>query len=149
MAVGEVCNREVVITDRESSILEVTKLMRRHHVGDVVITEDRDGERVPVGIVTDRDIVVELLAEEVDLNAVDIGDVMSFELLIAREDDDILETIKRMQGKGIRRMPVVNQRGGLVGLLAMDDLVELIAEQLSDLVKLINTEQSRERNLRG
>jgi len=149
MSVGEVCNREVVITDRESSILEVTKLMRRHHVGDVVITEDRDGERVPVGIVTDRDIVVELLAEEVDLNAVDIGDVMSFELLIAREDDDILETIKRMQGKGVRRMPVVNQRGGLVGLLAMDDLVELIAEQLSDLVKLINTEQSRERNLRG
>ena len=149
MSVGAVCNREVVITDRESSILEVTKLMRRHHVGDVVITEDRDGERVPVGIVTDRDIVVELLAEEVDLNAVDIGDVMSFELLIAREDDDILETIKRMQGKGVRRMPVVNQRGGLVGLLAMDDLVELIAEQLSDLVKLINTEQSRERNLRG
>lgn len=149
MLVGEVCNREVVIADREITILEAAKLMRKHHVGDVVVTEERDGEQVPVGILTDRDIVVELLAEEVDLNAVNIGDVMSFELVVAKEDNSLLDTIQQMQAKGVRRIPVVNQRGGVVGLLAMDDLVELVSEQLSAVVKLIKTEQSRERKIRG
>ena len=149
MSVGEVCNREVVIANREISILEAAKLMRKHHVGDVVVTEERNGEHVPVGILTDRDIVVELLAEEVDLNAVNIGDVMNFELVVAKEDDSLLDTIQQMQAKGVRRIPVVNQRGRLVGLLAMDDLVELASEQLSAVVKLIKTEQSRERKIRG
>lgn len=149
MSAGEVCNREVVIADREITILKAAKLMRKHHVGDVVVTEERDGEQVPVGILTDRDIVVELLAEEVDLNSVNIGDVMSFELVVAKEDDSLPDTIQQMQAKGVRRIPVVNRRGGVVGLLAMDDLVELASEQLATVVKLIKTEQSRERKIRG
>ena len=149
MLVGEVCNREVVIAGREITILEAAKLMRKHHVGDVVVIEKHGDEQAPVGILTDRDIVVELLAEEVDLSAVNIGDVMSFELVVAKEDDSLLDTLQQMQAKGVRRIPVVNQRGGLVGLLAMDDLVELASEQLSAMVKLIKTEQSRERKIRG
>lgn len=149
MSVGEVCNREVVIVGRDASILEVTRLMRRHHVGAVVVSEERDGERVPVGIMTDRDIVVELLAEEVDLAAVSVGDAMSFELLTAGEDADLLETLGRMREKGVRRVPVVNRRGALVGILAVDDVIDLIAEQLSELVRLIATEQQRERGSRG
>ncbi len=148
MSVGKFCNREVVITGRETSILETARLMRRHHVGDVIVAESRDGQQVPVGIVTDRDMVVELLAEEVDLKAVDIGDVMSFDLVVVQEDADLLETVKLMRGKGVRRIPVVNDRGGLVGLLALDDLLELIAEQVGDLVHLIRNEQEREHRKR-
>lgn len=148
MSVGKFCNREVVITGRETSVLETARLMRRHHVGDVIVAENRDGQQIPVGIVTDRDMVVELLAEEVDLNAVDIGDVMSFELVVVKEDADLLDTIKEMRAKGVRRVPVVNDRGGLVGLLALDDLLDLIAEQITDLVYLIRNEQEREQRRR-
>jgi CBS domain-containing protein len=148
MRVGEFCSREVIVVDREETIPAAARLMREHHVGDVVVTEERDGERFPAGILTDRDIVVELVAAGIDLNAVSIGDVMSFELLTVREDDGLIEAIGRLQEKGVRRAPVVDARGALVGILAMDDLLELISEQLSGVVKLITREQQKERELR-
>ncbi|WP_462271268.1 CBS domain-containing protein [Desulfobacter sp.] len=144
MNVGEVCNREVIIIDREGSIREAAGLMRKHHVGNVVVVEEKNGDRFPVGILTDRDIVLELIALDVDINAVTVGDAMSFELITAREDDDVVETIKRMRHKGVRRIPVVNDRGGLEGILAVDDLVDYISEQLTDLARLVMEEPLRE-----
>lgn len=149
MKVGEICNREVVVVDREAAILEAAQLMRRHHVGDVVVTEERGSSRVPVGILTDRDIVVELLAEQVPLEAVAVGDAMSSELLTVGEEEEVMDAIQRMRGHGVRRAPVVGHDGALAGILAVDDLIDLIAEQLSDLVKLIGNEQQRERQKRG
>lgn len=145
MSVGEICNREVVIVDRDESILDAARLMRKHHVGDVVVVTQKAGQRVPVGILTDRDIVIELLAREVDLDAVSIGDAMSYELLALREGDDRLDAVKRMREKGVRRAPVVNDDGALVGILAVDDLIELMTEQLSDLVALMGRERELER----
>ena len=117
MSVGEICNREVVICRPDDSIQEAAKVMRDQHVGDVIIAEERENSCVPVGILTDRDIVIELLAEEVDVNSVTCADVMSSELITAKEDDEILATIELMRDKGIRRIPVVNQQGGLEGIL--------------------------------
>jgi CBS domain-containing protein len=145
MRVGEVCNREVVVTDRNATLVETARLMRSQHVGDVVVVEQRPDGVHPVGILTDRDIVVELVADEVDLAAVSVGDVMSFELITASEADDLFDTIKRMRNKGIRRLPVVAGSGALVGILTVDDLIDLVAEQLTDLVKLITHERNQER----
>ena len=108
MTVGKFCTREVVIAGRDSTILEVARLMRQHHVGDVVIVDAGDDKTEPIGILTDRDIVVELLAAEVSLDTVAVGDVMSFELVTAREQDSIWDTLQSMRAKGIRRVPVVN-----------------------------------------
>jgi CBS domain-containing protein len=148
MRVGEFCSREVVIVDREETIVEAARLMREKHVGDVVVVEERAGERFPVGIMTDRDIVVQLVAAGIALDAVSIGDAMSFELVTAREEDGLLDTIRQMQLKGVRRLPVVDGRGALVGILSIDDLLELISEQLSGLVTVITREQEREREFR-
>ena len=144
MRVGEYCNREVVVTDRNTTLVETAKLMRREHVGDVVVVEERGGGRYPVGILTDRDIVVELIAEEVDLAILLVGDCMAYELITAREEDDLFDTIKRMRDKGIRRLPVVGVGGTLVGILTVDDLIDLVAEQLTDLAKLIGHERNLE-----
>ena len=149
MKVGEVCNREVIVLDREGTILEATQLMRRHHVGSVVVTSEQSGVLVPVGILTDRDIVVELLAEQVPLEAVAVGDAMSADLLTVREEEELMEVIQQMRSRGVRRVPVVTHSGALTGVLAVDDLIDLIAEQLGDLVRLIGNEQQRERQNRG
>jgi CBS domain-containing protein len=149
MTVGEACNREVIFVDREATIVEAAQLMRTHHVGDVVVAEMRDGVRAPVGILTDRDIAVELVAEEVALTAVSVGDAMSLGLLAVREAEELSEAIGQMKVRGVRRAPVVDDRGALVGILAVDDLLELVAEQLADLVKLISVGQTRERQRRG
>ena len=148
MRVGEFCSREVIVIGKEETILEAARLMRENHVGDVVVVEEREGERFPVGILTDRDIVVELVAAGIALDAVSIGDVMSFELLTAREEDGLLDTLRQMQAKGVRRLPVVDARGVLAGILTVDDILELVSEQLSRLIKIITREQESERESR-
>lgn len=145
MLVGEFCNREVVIVDRATTILEAAKLMRSQHVGNLVVTDNRNDQQIPVGILTDRDIVVELLAEEVELDKVSVGDAMSYELVSVKEQDGLLDTIETMRDRGIRRLPVVDEVGALVGIVTMDDLIELLAEQLNDLVRLVSNELIRER----
>ncbi len=144
MPISEICNREVVIVQPDSTILEAARLMRQHHVGDVVVVEDRGGVRVPVGIVTDRDLVVEIMAPELDQTAITVGDIMVPELSMVKENTGVFEAIQYMRAKGVRRLPVVDEGGGLVGILTLDDLLELLAEELHDLAKLVAHEQKKE-----
>jgi CBS domain-containing protein len=145
MTVGEVCNREVVFVLATESVVEAARLMRQHHVGDLVVVEEREGRRVPVGIVTDRDLVLEVLAAEIDPNKLTAGDVMSDELVTAREEDSLFDTIERLRAHGIRRLPVVDREGSLVGILTVDDLIELLAEIVSHLAALLERERMREK----
>lgn len=149
MRVGEVCNREVVMVGRGATLLEAAKLMRNQHVGTVVVVEEQNGNPIPVGILTDRDMVIALIAEEVPLNAVSVGDVTSVELIIARESDGLFETVEHMRDRGIRRLPVVAENGSLVGIIAVDDVLELLAEQLTALVKLVDCERRHEEKHRA
>ena len=146
--VGRICNRDVVIVEKVASVTEAARRMRAHHVGDLIVVNQETQNPLPVGIVTDRDLVIEVLATDVDLRTVTVGDVMSFDLTTAREDDDLSDTIKRMRARAVRRLPVVDARGVLVGIVSIDDLIELFAEQLGDLAQLIGREQAAEREVR-
>lgn len=148
MSVGEYCNREVVIVSRDATIREAARLMREYHVGDLVVVAEGEKGAMPVGILTDRDIVVELVAQGVDPGTVVIGDVMTFDLHVAREENDILDTIRYMRDQGVRRLPVIDRDEKLVGILSVDDIIELIDEQLAQVVQLISREQRLERQTR-
>ncbi len=144
MAVGEICNREVVTAERTMVITEAARLMRTHHVGDLVVVETVDGRNRPVGILTDRDIVVEVVAGGVNPEALRVGDIMGSELATVRESEGLFEAMRYMRDKGIRRMPVVDGAGGLAGILTLDDLLELLAEEMSELASLVTHERQRE-----
>jgi predicted transcriptional regulator len=144
MPIGEICNREVVVARRDSSIMEAAQLMRQHHVGDLVVIEERNGLRVPVGIVTDRDLVVEIMAPGVDHTEIALGDIMPTELATVVESAGIFETIEYMRARGVRRLPVLDKNGGLAGIVALDDILELLAEELLSLAKLVRHEQNKE-----
>ncbi|MBI3570089.1 MAG: CBS domain-containing protein [Gammaproteobacteria bacterium] len=148
MLVGKICNREVVFVKQETSIAEAARLMREHHVGGLVVVKEKSGKRIPVGIVTDRDIVIEVIAEGVEMGDITVGDIMSDQLVTARETDDLLETIKMMRAKGIRRLPVIDDDNELAGILTVDDLIDLFSEQIADLARLIAFEQKREQERR-
>lgn len=148
MAIGEICNRETVFTTRGSSVGDAARLMREHHVGDLVVVDEKAGKRIPVGILTDRDLVVEILAKDVDINTVNVGDIMSNDLVTARETDAIYDTLQHMRAKGIRRLPVVDSGGGLVGIVSVDDILDLLADELTALARLVSREQARERKKR-
>ncbi len=145
MPVGEICTREVVIVKRKDSILEAASLMRRFHVGDVVVVEDKGGQAVPVGILTDRDIVVEIVAKSVPLDSVFVEDIMSSDLQVVQEERGIWDSLQCMRARGVRRIVVVNVTGGLVGIVSADDLLELLAGELVDLAKIMAREQEREK----
>ncbi len=148
MPVGELCTREVVVASRSDSVREAAQLMRQHHVGDVVIVEDADGLKKPIGLVTDRDLVVEVLAEGIDPESIALGEIMSTELASIGEEKGIFEAIQYMKNRGVRRLPVVGQEGQLIGILALDDLLDLISEELSGLSHLVKNEERRERRTR-
>jgi len=143
---GELCNRTVVIAKRKELVRDIAQRMLDHHVGSVVIVDEVDGRRVPVGIVTDRDIVLAVVAGGRDAQSTQVEDVMSTDLVKAWEDDDASDAIKRMRSCGIRRLPVINDDDGLEGIIAFDDVLEFLAEQIEDLATLLSREQLRERD---
>ncbi|MFP5506630.1 MAG: CBS domain-containing protein [Gammaproteobacteria bacterium] len=148
MPVGEVCNREVVVADRALPVTEAALRMRAHHVGDLVVVDDQAGRRHPVGIVTDRDIVVEVVAAGVNPEALRVGDIMGTQVATVRESEGLFEAMRYMRDQGVRRMPVVDAAGALVGILTLDDLLELLAEELGELAKLVSRERQREQAAR-
>ena len=149
MNAGALCNRNVVTANRETSISEAARLMRDRHVGSLIIIEKRDHRIEPVGILTDRDIVVEVLAEDVDPNTVTVGDIMTSAVLKVNENDSILETAQRMRARGVRRVPVISSQCELVGVLAQDDILGLLSEELSLLVKVTAREVEQETKKRS
>lgn len=148
MRVGEICNREVVVVGEEGSVTEAAKIMREYHVGDVVIVKTRYGKQVPVGILTDRDITLEIVAGNADPEAVRVGDAMTFELTTVFEDDDLMHVIEVMRSHGIRRVPVVDADEALVGILTVDDIVDLLSEVMVDLAHLVDSQRRREARVR-
>lgn len=144
MTAGEVCNRQVVVARPDVSVIDAVNLMRTHHVGDLVVVTEPDGERVPIGILTDRDIALSV-DRLLRLPRLRVADVMSVDLVTSPERENLYDVLKKMQSHGVRRLPIVNERGGLEGILTFDDVIELLSEELTDLARLVAKEQKRER----
>jgi CBS domain-containing protein len=143
MKISEISRKQVIVASRSTPLTQVAQLMRKGHVGCVVVLEEGAG-KLPVGIVTDRDLVVEVLAPGVDALTLTAGDVMTTSPAVARETDDALWALKTMRDRGVRRLPVVDEAGALKGIVSMDDLLEHVAVGLSDIVQALGTERSVE-----
>jgi CBS domain-containing protein len=148
MNVGEICNREVILTERRTPVTDAAKLMREQHVGSLVVANKTAQGWVPVGILTDRDIVVAVVAGGVDPAKLMVDDVMGGELVTVREGDSVFDVLGLMRRRGIRRVPVLAPNGTLAGIVTIDDLLEIVADELNDLVRAITAEQSRETKTR-
>ena len=148
MQVGEYCNREVVVVGAEDSVTEAARVMREYHVGDVVVVEEKYGKQSPVGILTDRDIVLEIVAEGADPENIRVGEAMSFELVTVGHDDDLMHAIETMRDKSVRRVPVIDANEALVGILAVDDLLDMCSEVMIDIVNLVDRQRRRETRTR-
>jgi CBS domain-containing protein len=148
MNAGEICNREVVVAYRNMSLAEAAKLMREYHVGSLVVVVDRLSERVPVGMLTDRDLTVAVIAKELDPRKLNVGEVMSAELFTVREKDSVTDVLRLMRDRGVRRVPVLTHSGALAGIVTIDDVLDIVAEQLGDVVHAVERERVRETRVR-
>jgi CBS domain-containing protein len=144
MTIRAICNKDVFTVGRDATIVEAAKLMRQFHVGDVIVVENKTDKTIPVGIVTDRDLVMEVVATELDCNVFTVGDIMVTHCSVIKESAGILEALQLMTKKGIRRLPVINDNGGLVGIATLDDLLLLLSKEINLISKLLVQEQKNE-----
>jgi len=148
MNIRDICTIQTISCNRDETVQGAALLMRKHHVGDLVVVDGSDGDAIPAGIVTDRDIVVSVVALGLDPASLQVGDIMSDDLLTCREDDDVYQTIEHMRVRGIRRVPVVNDNGALAGIVSADDLLEFLAEEMGDLSRISGNQQAYEKRAR-
>jgi len=144
MLLKEICVLNVATCARNATILEAAHLMRQQHTGNLIIVDELNGDKTPAGIITDRDIVVEVLAKGLDPGDTKVGQVMSAKLVIASEDEDLEEAVDRMRLHGVRRLPVVDEHGHLTGVVSLDDMIRLHTEQGVAMAEIIAKEQNRE-----
>ena len=143
MRTADICKTSVVCAQRETPLTEVARLMREHHVGSIVIVDGPRKGRA-IGLITDRDIVIEIVAAGLDHRSVTAGEIMSAPLITAEANDDAFATLRTMRLRGIRRVPVVDGDGMLVGITTLDDLLDVAGDAFYDIVGAINSERSLE-----
>jgi CBS domain-containing protein len=144
----EICTPDVVWCSRGTSALDAARLMRQKHVGDLVVVDDEEGVRTPIGVVTDRDLVIEIMAKGVDPSAVKVAELVRTPVVIADETEDAGPVIERMRAHGVRRIPVVDHRSSVVGIVTLDDLLKCLVDEVSKLVGIMAKERDREVRVR-
>lgn len=148
MKLKDLCVLDVASCTPDMTVVEAARLMRQHHTGDLVVLDDADEEREPVGIITDRDIVLEVLAKGRDPGRTTVREIMSTQLVVASESEDYAEALQRMATHGVRRVPVVDDKRCVVGIVTLDDLLRVHAAQANRLLDIVGKEQVREQRTR-
>jgi CBS domain-containing protein len=137
MQVSDMKTRNVAWIEDTASAAKAAEMMRTRHVGSLVAVKQPNGERVPVGMLTDRDIVLALAATHTDPALVSVADVMTRDVVTCTETQDIFDAIDLMSRHGVRRLPVVNTKGALTGIVTADDIVGAVGTLMAELGKAL------------
>lgn len=150
MKVGDICTRKVVTALESDELTAIAELMRKKHIGYLIVVEPNvaDGTPVPVGVITDRDIVVRVIARESDPRSFRVGDVMTRQPILTGLDTSVSCALHYMREIGVRRMPVVDSGGRLAGVLSLDEILDALAKDLTDVANSIRHEIKVETALR-
>ncbi len=150
MYVSQLCNSNVITARPTDEVTTAAQLMRQHHVGYLVVVEPEvaGAHAAPVGVITDRDIVVSIVALGADPRTLTVGDVMTAKPVTIYELDSIEMAVQEMRRIGVRRLPVVGKLGELKGVLSLDEVLDAVSRELRDLAGAIRTEQRLESELR-
>lgn len=148
MRIADLCTSHVVSIQASATVREAAEAMREHHVGALVVVEKPNGERIPVGMVTDRDIVVAVVAAGRDPAMLTLAEVMSRPVATCTESEGLFAAILAMREHGVRRLPVLNVKGGLAGMITADDIYGALGTHMVDLGQALAREMTHEMQLR-
>lgn len=143
MPISDICSPGLVTVQKGASIQFVAALMKRLHVGTVIVVESETHPNKPIGIITDRDIVLKAVAENLNLSQLHVGDIMSQNLAMIEKEKGVYDAIKIMRKRGVRRLLVVDGDQRLCGILSSDDLLQMLGDEMSEIGSLF---QSQSRN---
>lgn len=139
MSLGNLCRREVVVVNQGTPIEEAVKFMEEKNIGSVIVV----GGGKPLGIATDRDILLRVVNKGLDPEKSSVDDVMTREIVTLKEGMGLFEALEQVKGKGIRRFPIVDARGNLKGIMTLDDIIYLLGKEMADVASIIEREGPR------
>lgn len=145
LTAGEICKRKITVGYKQTSVVAAAQLMREDHVGSLVVVDEENGSRQVRGIITDRDIVMSVVATGLHPEPLCLEDIMSDRLVTAHEADSLLDVMRAMREHGVRRVPVVGVQDELVGLLTLDDALKILSQEMNLLVGSIGVSVHNER----
>jgi signal-transduction protein with cAMP-binding, CBS, and nucleotidyltransferase domain len=134
MGIVKCCREQVVAVSSDTPALDVAKVMGEKNVGSVVVVT---GENRPTGIITDRDLAVRVMAQEKNPGEVRAGDILTRDVVTFQDSMGVYEAIQKMTAEGIRRMPIVDDGGRLIGIVTMDDIIRMLGEEMTAIAKNI------------
>jgi CBS domain-containing protein len=150
MYLKDICVLDVANCTREHTVATAAQIMRQQHTGDLIVVDDNDGGLKPIGIITDRDIVMEVLALGRDPHSTQVGEIMSKQLVVAAGHEDVATALERMRTHGVRRLPIVGDRECMLGIVTLDDVLHWVAQQVNALCEIVDKGRTREqRSKRG
>ncbi len=139
MSLGNLCRREVVVVNQGTPIKEAVKFMEEKNIGSVIVV----GSGKPLGIATDRDILLRVVNKGLDPEKSSVDDVMTREIVTLKEGMGLFEALEQVKGKGIRRFPIVDASGNLKGIMTLDDIIYLLGKEMADVASIIEREGPR------
>lgn len=145
MLIRDLYNPAARVTRPDEALADAAHAMINGHVGSLIVVETVGTARKPVGILTDRDIVRGQLRLSADLFCLTVGDVMTPDPLTIALGTGVTEAIEAMQARAVRRAPVVDSFGNLMGIVTLDDLLPAVARELEELSTMIGTQARHER----
>ena len=158
MNVGKICKRRIITLTARTDLLAAAQLMREKHVGFLIVVEPEPQAQAqaqaqaqygrPVGVLTDRDIVISVVARGADPTLLTAGDVMNREVVMADESDSVEQALRTMRRMGVRRLPVIGSRGMLTGALSLNDILDVLAAEIGEISGAVRNEQRIEGILR-
>lgn len=145
LTAGDICKRKVTVGYKQTSLVAAAQLMREDHVGSLVVVDNVNGSRQVQGLITDRDIVMSVVATGLDPETFRLEDIMNERVVTANEADSLLDLMRSMRDHGVRRVPVVGVQDELMGIVTMDDVLKILAQEMNTLVGSIDTGLKHER----
>lgn len=136
---SEVMTREPVCCEPGESIVQVAATMKREDVGSIPVVESQEDRKL-IGIVTDRDLVVKVLAEGTAVDRATVREAMTANPASCRESDDVTKAVQLMSDRQVRRMPIVDNAGRLTGIIAQADVATRVSrdQTTGELVEAIS-----------
>ena len=144
MKITELCSSPAFVAYPDQALSLAVAEMRRHDVGALVVIAAGDPRRRPLGILTDRDVLCGQVRQAADLHCLTVGDVMTRDPLCVDSEAQLAEAIAAMASRAVRRAPVIDRVAGLVGIVTLDDLVPILAQELGGLASLMGSQSRRE-----
>ncbi len=134
MGLVKCCREQVVAVSPDTPAVEVARIMGEKNVGSVVVVT---GDNRPAGILTDRDLAVRVMAQEKNPGEVRARDILTRDVITFQDSMGIYEAIRKMTAEGIRRMPIIDEGGKLIGIVTMDDIIRMLGEEMAAIAQNI------------